>query len=69
MVSKLMIFGAFLFLISLFFYILGAFLIKQLFHFVLVEYEIGYSQLGPAISYPTRAHGMIVKYLITIIRY
>ena len=36
---------------------------------MLVEYEIGYSQLGPAISYPTRAHGMIVKYLITVIRY
>ena len=57
MVSKRVIFGAFLFLVSLFFYILGAFLIKQLFHLHLLD-----MRLVIANSYPTRAHGIIVKY-------
>ena len=45
MVSKRVIFGAFLLLVSSNFLYFGAFLIKQLF------------------SYPTRAHGIIVKYI------
>ena len=42
----------FLGLCNLVFYILGALLIKQLFH----------SRLPTIISYPTRAHGIIVNY-------
>ena len=41
---------------------------KTIIPFALVGYEIGYGQLGPmgprwlfTISYPTRAHGIIVK--------
>ena len=40
MVSKRVIFGAFLFLFSLFFYILGAFLVKQLFHSRLLDMRL-----------------------------
>ena len=47
MVSKRVIFGTFLFLVSSNFLYFGAFLIKQLFQYALVEYEIGYTQLGP----------------------
>ena len=39
---------------------------KTIIPFALFGYEIGYSQLGPrwllTISYPTRAHGIIVKH-------
>ena len=40
---------------------------KTIIPFTLVGYETGYSQLGVTrlftISYPTRAHGIIVKYI------
>ena len=35
---------------------------KTIIPFPLVGYETGYSQLGTTISYPTRAHGIIVNY-------
>ena len=48
--------GLFIFIVVLVFYILGAFLIKQLFHSHLLDMR------WSIISYPTRAHGIIVKY-------
>ena len=52
-----MIFGAFfLFNLIFYLYILGPFLIKQLFHSRLLD-----MRLVIANSYPTRAHGIIVK--------
>ena len=54
MVSKRVIFGTFLFLVLIIFYILGGVFNKTVIPFALVGYDIGYSQLGP-----TRAHGMI----------
>ena len=58
-------FGGVLF--SLFFYILGAFLIKQLFHSCLLDMRlvIANSALRASLAiyhyYPTRAHGIIVN--------
>ena len=49
--------GIFSFTLVYFFYILRAFLIKQLFHSRLLD-----MRLVIANSYPTRAHGIIVKY-------
>ena len=48
MVSKGVIFGAFLFLLSSNFLYLGGVSNKTIIPFALVGYEIGYSQLGPA---------------------
>ena len=49
MVSKRVIFGAFLFLVSSnFLYQFGGVFNKTIIPFALVGYEIGYSQLGPA---------------------
>ena len=56
MVSKRVILGRFYSLFSLFFYILGAFLVKQLFHSRLLD-----MRLVIANSYPTRAYGIIVN--------
>ena len=53
-------FGPFCFYCSLVFYILEVFLIKQLFHSHLLD--IRASLAIYIISYPTRAHGIIVKY-------
>ena len=56
------------FTFSEFFYILGAFLIKQLFHSRLLDMRlvIANSAIRASclftISHPTRAHGIIVKY-------
>ena len=47
MVSKGVIFGAFLFLVSSNFLCLGGVFNKTIIPFALVGYEIGYSQLGP----------------------
>ena len=73
MVSKRVIFGALLFLVSSnFLYFEGVF-DKTIIPVALVGYEIGYSQLGPTglvgylpshHAYPTRAHGIIVKYIL-----
>ena len=46
-VSKRVILGRFYSSLSLFFYILGAFLIKKIIPFALFGYGIGHSQLGP----------------------
>ena len=62
MASKRVILGAFLFLVSLIFFIWGAFLIKQLFHSPLLD-----MRLVIANSYRTRAHGIIVNYDPSII--
>ena len=66
MVSKRVMFGRFYSLCSLFFYIMGTFLIKQLFHSRLLDMRlvIANSTLGWlfTISYPTRTHGIIVNY-------
>ena len=48
MVSKRVIFGAFLFLVSSNFLYFGGVFNKTIIPFALVGYEIGYSQLGPA---------------------
>ena len=48
MVSKRVIFGAFLFLVSSNFLHFGGVFNKIIIPFTLVGYEIGYSQLGPA---------------------
>ena len=56
MVSKRVIFGAFLLLVSSNFLYFDAFLIKQLFHSRLLD-----MRLVIANSYPTRAHGIIVE--------
>ena len=68
MVSKCVIFGTFLFLVSSNFLYFGGVFNKTIIPFSLVGYEIGYSQARPygprrlfTISYPTRAHGIIVK--------
>ena len=47
MVSKRTIFGAFLFLVSSNFQYFGGVFNKTIIPFVLVGYEIGYSQRGP----------------------
>ena len=67
MVSKRVILGAFLFLVYSNFLCFGVVFYKSIIPFALVGYEIGYSQLGPTslvgyLPYPTRAHGIIVKY-------
>ena len=68
-------FGPFCSNCSLVFYILGAFLIKQLFHSRLLDMRWLYSQLGATrlvgylSSHIQRAYGIIVKYkLIAILR-
>ena len=48
MVSKRVIFGAFLFLVSSDFLYFGGVYNKTIIPFALVGYEIGYSRLGPA---------------------
>ena len=59
--------GLFIFIVVLVFYILGAFLIKQLFHLCLLDMRWLYTtqRYTPRwlsiISYPTRAHGIIVN--------
>ena len=66
MASVCVTFWAFLFFCSLVFYILGVFLMKQLFHSRLLDMRWLYSHAPrwlSIISYPTRAHGIIVKYL------
>ena len=55
------IFGVFYFYFSLFFYIVGAFFIKQL---ALVGYEMIIANEACTISFPTPARGMIVDYFI-----
>ena len=47
MVSKRVIFGAFLYLIETIFLYFGGIFNKTIIPFALVRYEIGYSQLGP----------------------
>ena len=59
MVSKRVTFGAILFLVSANFLYFGGVLIKQLFHSRLLDITI---------SYPTRAHGIIVNYLPSLRR-
>ena len=60
--------GLFIFIVVLVFYILGAFLIKQLFHSCLLDMRWLYTtrRYTPRwlsiISYPTRTHGIIVNY-------
>ena len=71
MASVCAIFGPFCFYCNLVFYILGAFLIKQLFHSHLLDID-DYSQLkatrlvGYLSSHPTRAHRIIVKYVFNM---
>ena len=70
MVSKRVIFGAFLFLVYSIFLYFGGVFSKTIIPFALAGYETGCSQLGPTpgprwlftISYPTLAHGIIVDY-------
>ena len=47
MVSKCVIFGAFLFLVQSIFLYFGGVFNKTIIPFALVGYEIGYSQFGP----------------------
>ena len=67
MVSKRVILGAFLFLVSSILLYFGGVFMKTIIPFALVGYEIGYSQLGPTSlvgylpSHSTRADGIIVK--------
>ena len=64
MISKRVIFGAFLILVSSNFLYFGGVFNKTIIPFALVGYQIGYSQRDPqfTISYPTRTHRIIVKY-------
>ena len=65
MVSKRVIFGAFLLLVLSNFLYFGAFMIKQLFHSRLLDMRlvIANSALRVfTISYPMRAHGITVNY-------
>ena len=64
MVSKRVIFGALLLLVSSNFLYFGGVFNKTIIPFALVGYEIGYSRPRWlfTISYPTRVHGIIVKY-------
>ena len=71
MASVCVIFGPFCFYCSLVFYILGAFLIKELFHSRLLDMRWlsptrRYAPRWVSItSYPTHAHGIIVNYYIS----
>ena len=70
MVSKRVIFGAFLFLVSSNFPYFGGVFNQTIIPFALVGYEIGYSQLGPTglVGYlsshiqPALTHGVIFNY-------